>query len=102
MAGASLFRVTRLGGVDVPARLAQIGSTIARSAVPVCVCHLLTAAERRALGSSGAFVVPVIHNAERGWLEPATALEAAEHVIAVSEASATDVRRAARRSTPFP
>ena len=87
-------RITRLGGVDVPARLAQIGSAIARSAVPVCVCHLLTSSERRALGSSGAFIVPVIHNAEPGWLEPATALEATEHVVAVSEASAADVRRA--------
>jgi hypothetical protein len=86
--------ITRLGGVDVHARLAQIGSAIARSAVPVCVCHLLTSAERRALGSSGAFIVPVIHNAEPGWLEPASGLEATEHVVAVSEASAADVRRA--------
>ena len=90
----SSVRVTRLGGVDVLARLAQIGSTIARSAIPVCVCHLLTTAERRALGSSGAFIVPVIHNAERGWIEPAAALDAAEHVVAVSEATAADVRRA--------
>jgi glycosyltransferase involved in cell wall biosynthesis len=87
------MKVTRLGGVDVVAQLIHIGRTIGRSAVPVCVCHLLTASERHALGAGGAFIVPVIHNAEPGWLESASAL-AARHVIAVSEATADDVRRA--------
>ena len=86
--------VTRLGGVDVIQQLTRIGASIARGAVPVCVCHLLTAAERHALGSGGAFIVPVIHNAEPGWIEPGHALDAAGHVIAVSEAAAADVRRA--------
>ena len=86
--------VTRIGGIDVTPHLTRIGASIARGAVPVCVCHLLTAAERHALGSSGAFIVPVIHNAEPGWLEPGRALDAAGHVIAVSEAAAADVRRA--------
>jgi glycosyltransferase involved in cell wall biosynthesis len=90
---SSSVKVTRLGGVDVMPRLARIGAAISRSAVPVCVCHLLLAAERHALGSSGAFVVPVIHNAASGWLEAADALDAADHVIAVSEAAAAEVRR---------
>lgn len=89
----SFLKVTRLGGVDVLPQLTRIGRAIAQSAVPVCVCHLLTASERQAIGASGAFAVPVIHNAEAGWLEPAAALGAARHVIAVSEASARDVRR---------
>lgn len=89
----SALKVTRLGGVDVLPQLTQIGRTIAQSAVPVCLCHLLTASERQAIGSSGAFTVPVMHNAEAGWLEPADELGAARHVIAVSEASARDVRR---------
>ena len=88
--------VTRLHGVDVLPQLRTIGHAIAKSTVPVCVCHLLTASERDAIGAGGAFVVPVIHNAEPGWLEPATTLDDAPHVIAVSEASAQDIRRSSR------
>jgi hypothetical protein len=62
----SSLNVTRLGGVDLPVRLAQLGRRIARGPVPVCLCHLLTAAEREALASGGTFVVPVIHNAAPG------------------------------------
>src|SRR5262245_1160975 len=87
-------KITRLGGVDVLPQLIRLGRTIAQSAVPVCPCHLLTASERQALGSSGAFIVPVIHNAEPGWLESASAFAASSHVIAVSDACADDVRRA--------
>jgi len=87
------IKVTRLHGVDVLQQLTWIGRTIGRSPVPVCVCHLLTAAERHAISAGGAFVVPVIHNAEAGWLEPAAALENVEHALAVSESSARDLRR---------
>src|SRR5439155_25178346 len=66
---------------------------LARSRVPVCVCHLLTAVERDALAADGAFIVPVLHNARAGWLEDAAALRGARHVIAVSAAAAADLRR---------
>src|ERR1051326_8915467 len=82
----SSARVTRLRGADVVDRLRQIGRHIAANAVPVCVWHLLTKAARGALSDAGAFVVPVVHNARDGWLEDASALDEAVHVVAVSEA----------------
>jgi glycosyltransferase involved in cell wall biosynthesis len=86
-------RVTRLRGADVLDSLRSIGRRAAQSAVPVCVCHLLTQAERAALAHDGAFVVPVVHNAREGWIEDASALGGARHVIAVSNAAAADLRR---------
>lgn len=85
-------RVSRLGGVDVIARLRQIGRGIAHGPSPVCVCHLLTQAERAALAEGGACVVPVVHNAPAGWIEDAAALSGAPQVIAVSAAAAVDLR----------
>jgi glycosyltransferase involved in cell wall biosynthesis len=90
----SKVRLTRLGGVDVVDRLHAVGRAAARSSQPVCVCHLLTRAERDALAGGGAVVVPVVHNARDGWLEEAAALAGAPHVIAVSNAAADDLRRA--------
>src|SRR5262249_39023256 len=59
----STIRVTRLGGGDVQDKLTAVGESIARNRTPVCVCHLLTLAERDALAAAGTFVVPVVHNA---------------------------------------
>src|SRR5690242_20679054 len=67
----SSVRITRLGGVGVVEALTELGRQIAARAVPVCVCHLLTRRERDALAAGGAFVVPAIHNAREGWVEPA-------------------------------
>ena len=86
-------RVTRLRGVGILEKLHDLGQQIARSDVPVCVCHLLTRAERAAIADGGAFVAPVIHNAREGWLEDAAALAGCAHVIAVSAAAAQDLRR---------
>jgi glycosyltransferase involved in cell wall biosynthesis len=86
-------RLTRLGGVNVLEQLTDIGHLIAQSGSRVCVCHLLTGGERAALAGAGAFVVPVIHNAEPGWVEDAAALAGSPHVIAVSNAAAADLRR---------
>src|SRR5579872_2786207 len=88
-------RVTRIGGVDVLRRLAAIGRDISGRAgsVPVCVCHLMTRAERAALEDAGVFVVPVVHNARAGWLEDAAALSHAAHIVAVSNAAAADLLR---------
>src|SRR5262249_25556550 len=58
----SRIRVTRLGGGDVQDKLTAVGESIARNRTPVCVCHLLTLAERDALAAAGTFVVPVVHN----------------------------------------
>jgi len=86
-------RVTRLGGTEVAAQMRQIGRSVAHSASPVCLCHLLTREERAALADGGAIVVPVVHNAREGWLEDAHALAGAGRVVAVSEAAASDLRR---------
>ncbi|HMF96245.1 MAG TPA: glycosyltransferase [Vicinamibacterales bacterium] len=86
-------RLTRLTGTDVPVALMDIGRRIAHSDSPVCVCHLLTSAERAALCEGGAFVVPVVHNAREGWIEDAAALAGTSQVIAVSNAAAADLRR---------
>src|SRR5258708_16579983 len=82
----SSVKVTRLGGAGLPAQLARVGRSVARSRVPVCVCHLLTADERAALGAGGAFGVPAIHNGDAGGLEDAPAWRDARHVEAVSAA----------------
>ena len=86
-------RITRLGGADILNRLTAIGRAIAESACLVCVCHLLTRAERAALADGGARVVPVIHNAREGWIEDAATLAGAPHVIAVSNAAADELRQ---------
>jgi glycosyltransferase involved in cell wall biosynthesis len=86
-------RITRLHGRDVLPRLGQLGREIARSANPVCLCHLLTGAERTALARGGAFTVPVLHNARAGWCEEPAALDGAPLVIAVSAACAAELRQ---------
>jgi glycosyltransferase involved in cell wall biosynthesis len=86
-------RLTRLNGADSIAALRQIGRDVAASEIPVCVCHLLTRAERTAIVEAGAFVVPVVHNAHDGWIEQAPALAGAAHVVVVSDAAAADLRR---------
>src|SRR5262245_44963096 len=86
-------RVTRLGGVDLDAKLTQIARDAARRGSRAVLCHLLTEPERRALAAGGADVVPVVHNARQGWLENVSALNGTHHVIAVSDAAAADLRR---------
>jgi glycosyltransferase involved in cell wall biosynthesis len=83
--------VVRLRGVALDERLTALGAAMAAAGGTV-LCHLLTAAERGALARGGARPVPVLHNAEPGWLEPTAALDGTPWVITVSEAAATDVR----------
>jgi glycosyltransferase involved in cell wall biosynthesis len=82
--------VIRLHGVALEAQLAALGAVMVAGGNPVVVCHLLTAAERDALARGGACPVPVLHNAEPGWIEPAAALAGATRIIAVSEAAAAE------------
>lgn len=72
--------------------LAALGKELAQNALPVCVCHLLNKDERDALGSYGARIVTVLHNAKEGWLEDVSCLSPNERVIAVSDACANDLR----------
>jgi glycosyltransferase involved in cell wall biosynthesis len=58
------------------------------------LAHLLRREERQAIAAGGATVIPVIHNAPEGWLEPASALADAPFVIAVSDATASALRDA--------
>jgi glycosyltransferase involved in cell wall biosynthesis len=88
----NFVRVTRLGGVHIMARLAHIGKIIAGSKNAVCLCHLLSTKERRALQSSGAICVPVFHNAKGGWKENVQGIVDAPYAIAVSQACAEDLR----------
>jgi glycosyltransferase involved in cell wall biosynthesis len=84
-------RVTRLGGERIEAQLRELGAALVASGATVCLAHLLRAAERKALASAGARVVPVLHNAAAGWLEPARELTADPLVIAVSGACAREL-----------
>jgi glycosyltransferase involved in cell wall biosynthesis len=88
----SSVRVTRLRGTAVLDALRRVGRELASGPRPVAVCHLLTEAERAAIEADGATVVPVVHNAREGWIEDASALAGAPHVIAVSKAAANDLR----------
>ena len=78
----------RFHGVAIEARLAIFGAQAAADGSPVVSCHLLTQGQRRALRSGGAATVPVLHNAQDGWLEPASSLVDEHFTIAVSRATA--------------
>jgi glycosyltransferase involved in cell wall biosynthesis len=101
VAVAAAVRRTRPHGRDVLRRLHRLGSDITaaaaaaahRGARPVCLCHLLTRAERDALAAGGVFAVPVLHNAREGWIEEPSALAGSPLAIAVSRACAEDLRR---------
>jgi glycosyltransferase involved in cell wall biosynthesis len=83
--------LVRLHGVGIEDQLTALGAAMAASGATV-LCHLLTAAERNALARGGARPVPVLHNAEPGWLEPPPTLGGAPWIITVSEAAAAEVR----------
>jgi glycosyltransferase involved in cell wall biosynthesis len=87
-------RVTRLDGT---AALAAFARALGASSNPVCLCHLLTTAQRDVLRSGGAVPVPVIHNARAGWVDPAAALAAEPRIVAVSQACAEELRAAGAR-----
>lgn len=72
--------------------LSIIGREIAQSPIPICVCHLLSRAERDALGSSGASITTVLHNAKEGWMEAVSSLDEQGQVVAVSDACVRDLR----------
>ena len=101
----AFVRVTRLQRVERSAALANgdalarrmellsaLGREIAQSKIPVCVCHLLSKAERDALAKGGAAIVSVLHNARDGWCEGVSALAGSTNVVAVSAACADDLR----------
>ena len=96
--GIEVIRLHGNGALDAT-RLAALGAAMAAGGNPLVLCHLLTAAERDALARGGARPVPVLHNAEPGWLEPATSLAGVRVVIAVSDAAAADFRAAAGGGT---
>jgi glycosyltransferase involved in cell wall biosynthesis len=87
-------RVTRLDGEPA---LSELGRSLAASANPVCLCHLLTPAQRAVLRRAGAVPVPVIHNARAGWIDAPDALAREPHVVAVSRACADELRDAGYR-----
>jgi len=87
--------ITRLAAStasNTMAQLTTIGTEIAASGNPVVLCHLLTAAERKALAHGGAQPVPVLHNAAAGWIEEAGKLVDAPLVITVSRAARSELR----------
>jgi hypothetical protein len=84
------IEVTRLGGVEDSAQIERLGAEIAAGGNRVVLCHLLRAAERRALARGGVRPIPVLHNARMGWLEPAEAMAGSRMTIAVSRAVARD------------
>ncbi len=72
-------------------QLKEIGQSLAQSSNPICVCHLLTKAERDALTEGGAQVVTVLHNAKSGWVEESLQLSGSDQVISVSQSCADDL-----------
>jgi glycosyltransferase involved in cell wall biosynthesis len=89
------IHITRLHGHDLLVKLREVGEEIVASSNPTCVCHLLNQREREALAQSGVKIVPVIHNAQEGWLDKAHTLNdpPSSSVIAVSQDCATSLRR---------
>lgn len=88
----SFVRVTRLGGNNLPKLLEHIGAVIAKSSNPVCVCHLLSIRERRALSDAGVTAIPVFHNAKSGWAENAHQIVNAPYAVAVSQSCADELK----------
>lgn len=74
--------------------LRLLGAELAQSSIPVCACHLLSEDERSALGSLGASIVTVLHNAKEGWSEDPSHLNKHGNTIAVSDACVRDLRDA--------
>ena len=95
------IEVVRFHGESIDAQLARFGalaaSELAAGGTPIVTCHLLRRAERRELRRGGAVTVPVLHNAESGWLEPASALRDEHIAVAVSGAAAVEYRAAGGR-----
>jgi glycosyltransferase involved in cell wall biosynthesis len=84
------IRVSRLRDGD--GALPALARSLAASASPLCLCHLLGTAQRAVLRREGAVPVPVLHNARSGWPDAPADLAAEPWVVAVSEAAAADLR----------
>jgi glycosyltransferase involved in cell wall biosynthesis len=82
---------TRLHNKDIKKNLTLVAKKIARSKIPVCLCHLLSQKERDILLSQGVVAVPVLHNAKNGWIENSECLEKSPYVISVSKNCANDL-----------
>ncbi|MDP2602559.1 MAG: hypothetical protein Q8S00_08190 [Deltaproteobacteria bacterium] len=54
------IEIVRLGGIDVQARLEDLGGAIAAGTNPVVRCHLLAKEERLALARGGCFAVYLV------------------------------------------
>ncbi len=81
------IKITRLHNQNVLQKLERIGQRIVKSSGNTTVlCHLLQENERNALARFGAITVPVLHNAQQGWMEGASAVSTAPYVVSVSEA----------------
>ncbi len=89
--------VLRLQGREIESRLTTFGTEAVAGGTPVVLCHLLQRDQRQALAAAEALPVPVLHNAEIGWLEPARALRDSHLAIAVSQAAASEYRAAGGR-----
>jgi glycosyltransferase involved in cell wall biosynthesis len=83
-------RVTRLRDHD--GALPALGRSLAASPNPVCLCHLLGAAQRAVLRRQGAVPVPVLHNARSGWTDAPADLAGEPWIVAVSQAAAAELR----------
>jgi glycosyltransferase involved in cell wall biosynthesis len=101
----SFIRVTRVEQSIGPrdnfhtfrlAKLRDLGAELKKHPIPTCTCHLLNKEERDALGSSGAEIVTVLHNAKEGWPEGPASFGWGR-IIAVSEACADELRRSGCR-----
>lgn len=63
---------------------------------PSVLCHLTLQKHRDALARGGAAPVTVLHNAQEGWREPSSSIDASSRVVAISRACLTDLARCGR------
>ena len=81
-------RVVSTADLPRQEKLNVIAAETAVSCTPSLFVHLMRATDVEALAKLGTEVIPVIHNAEPGWLDPPGALNetSAPVIVAVSEA----------------
>jgi glycosyltransferase involved in cell wall biosynthesis len=83
-------------GADVATTMRAFALEIVRTGVPIVYTHLIPASDLRHLWDMGVSTIPVVHNAQPGWIDPPTAYDNPHVplVAAVADAVATELRQA--------
>lgn len=95
-------RAVRLRSLDVEEGIASFSRQLSAEWAardlgrPSVLCHLTLQKHRYALARGGAAPVTVLHNAQEGWREPSSSIDAGSRVVAISRACLTDLARCGR------